>query len=874
MHKYLALLPIAASLVLVFPGATRADEEKTLSGPGWEVHIDSTAMMDDQAHGDSSAARLSIGIMAGRSQESLMTQFLTAKPWRATFVDAVNASYGTDPLTIAPALRGLVTFANGKIELVADGPTHSIGGPDKDELIGDQRNNWLAGGPHSDSFTAGEGNDVLFIDAKDMQNQIKAGKGMDVAVIVRSADEDQKHGGVTLNLTMAEIEIALGGPLNDVLIGGGRSSVFISGGAGHDLIIGGAANDGLSGDEGDDLIDGGAGSDVIHGGPGNDQLMGGAGDDVLFGGLGADRLAGGNGKDVLFGNEGDDQLDGGDGIDMAGFSGKLSEYRIQALNDKTWRVADTRPGRADADILNNVETLAFSDWQGISLDQSHSFPMDDRIEVSGRRPDRIKIQGNIIPHAYRIDRRQLIANDVGYNLNPQGITFIDIGGNRVPVDTWAPIEAGSIMLTQQGDIIVKRTGTSWLPSFRYRLSDSRSHQGTSALRIPGKELVEITATVSLIDGDKKRDATTVTVECSATCTLSDNQKNLLLTGVGAINGTGNARPNRIDGNVGDNTLDGSLGADVMVGGPGNDIYLVDDPGDLVEEKADEGIDSVWSFVDGYVLPTNVENLTLTPGVLKGSGNNLDNVLIGNAKNNTLLGGPGSDRLVGGAGADLMIGGTGDDIYVVDDSDDRVVEKASEGTDTVSSEISFALPDNVENLVLVGTRDIDGTGNNQDNLLNGNAGNNSLYGGPGNDVLDGGEGDDLLDGGPGNDTYLFRTARGHDTIVENDPTSGKLDKVVLSQGAENWLFTRNGNDLLIRSLAANGSVAIRDWYLGPAHQIEEFDMGKLKLGRCEVETLAASLAKSLGATGQNVITFTDEARKQLSEAYASAQNACK
>lgn len=256
-----------------------------------------------------------------------------------------------------------------------------------------------------------------------------------------------------------------------------------------------------------------------------------------------------------------------------------------------------------------------------------------------------------------------------------------------------------------------------------------------------------------------------------------------------VNGT--AASDMLAGGSGNDMIDGGAGTDTMIGGAGDDIYVVDSAGDIVTENAGEGTDMVRSSVS-HTLRDNVENLVLTGANNSvATGNGLANTLTGNSGFNRLyglggddilLGNEGGDTLDGGAGSDAMTGGTGDDSYYVDSIGDTVTELANEGNDTVNSTIGYTLGANLENLTLLGSGNIDATGNDLANRLTGNGGNNWLQGGAGadrlvgyggGDILDGGAGIDTMYGGTGSDIYIFDTAG--DQAVEK-AGEGWLDMV--------------------------------------------------------------------------------------------------
>ncbi len=233
---------------------------------------------------------------------------------------------------------------------------------------------------------------------------------------------------------------------------------------------------------------------------------------------------------------------------------------------------------------------------------------------------------------------------------------------------------------------------------------------------------------------------------------------------------GGAGNDVLNGGSGNDRLDGGVGNDVMTGGAGNDTYIVDSSGDTVIEKARGGNDSVQANVS-WTMSAQVENLNLTGShAINGTGNASDNEIVGNAAANTLRGMAGNDRLDGGRGADHMDGGLGNDLFIVDNVHDVVLERADQGIDTIRSSVSYHLPDNVENLLLLGSTNLDGTGNTLDNLLTGNAGNNHLSGGNGNDTLLPGHGHDVLTGGVGADNFVI-TGGDADTLSITDLLSG-------------------------------------------------------------------------------------------------------
>jgi Ca2+-binding RTX toxin-like protein len=356
----------------------------------------------------------------------------------------------------------------------------------------------------------------------------------------------------------------------------------------------------------------------------------------------------------------------------------------------------------------------------------------------------------------------------------------DIDGDILRLTGVSNAVNGTVALNANGDVVFTPTnGFSGAASFNYTVSD-------------GSATATANVTVTVIDPP---------------LVLQGTNRNDTLTGKSNNDQLyGNAGNDTLIGNAGDDLLDGGTGIDSMVGGNGNDTYVVNTTGDVIIEKPGEGTDTVQSSIT-WTLGDSLENLILT-GIqnINGTGNGLDNTLTGNTGNNVLDGGAGNDTLIGKAG---------NDTYIIDSNDDVIIELANEGTDTVKSSINWTLGDNLENLILTGTQNINGIGNSLNNSLTGNASNNTLDGVTGNDTLIGGAGDDTYIvnsigdlitelAGSGTDTILssinwtLNSNLENLTLTDNDNINGTgngLDNVITGNTGNNVLNGGAGNDTL-------------------------------------------------------------------------------
>ena len=690
-----------------------------------------------------------------------------------------SASSGTD--TVNSSIT--YTLGNNLENLILTGSSaiNGTGNTLNNVITGNSANNIINGGTGADTMIGGLGNDTYTVDNIGDVITENTGEGTDTV----NSSITYTLGSNVENLTLSgssatngignELDNSITGNTGANILTGNAGNDTLKGGTGADTMIGGVGNDSYTVDNVGDVITekAGEGTDLVNSSitytlRSNVENLTLSGSSAINGkGNTLDNyLTGNTGVNILTGNDGNDTLDGGTAADtmIGGFDNDV--YYVDNVGDII-----TENASEGTDAVNSSITCTLaSNVENLTLTGSSA--------INGT--------GNILDN--------YIIGNAGANILNGGVgadTMIGGVGN----DTYSVDNTGDVITENTGE------GTDLVnSSINYTLGanlEKLTLTGTTAIYATGNELNNtITGNTAdnIIDGGVGSDSMTGgagndtyyvdntgdvvtesassgtdTVNSSITYKLGSNLENMTLVGTSDLNGTGNTLNNIIMGNSGNNLLNGGTGADTLIGGIGNDTYVVDNTGDIVTENAGKGIDLIQSGVT-YTLGANVENLTLTGSTaINGIGNELDNYLTGNAGANVLTGNSGNDTLDGGTGNDIMIGGIGNDSYFVNATGDVVTENAGEGTDTVNSSVTYTLGTNVENLTLIGTSAINGTGNTLDNIIIGNTANNTLTGAVGNDTYITGAGNDSITDASGNDTYLFNFGDNLDTITDSAGT---------------------------------------------------------------------------------------------------------
>ncbi len=150
---------------------------------------------------------------------------------------------------------------------------------------------------------------------------------------------------------------------------------------------------------------------------------------------------------------------------------------------------------------------------------------------------------------------------------------------------------------------------------------------------------------------------------------------------------------------------------------------------------------------------------------------------------------------------------------------------------MQSAVTWTLGANLENVTLIGSSTINGTGNTLNNTMAGNSANNTLT------------------GLGGNDTYLYGRGGGQDTVIDN---SGASDTMLfgLTINPLDLVITRQVNDLRLAIHGSTDSVTIQNWYTSPTtNQVETIQAGNGQtMLSSQVDQLIQAMATFTTQTG--------------------------
>jgi Ca2+-binding RTX toxin-like protein len=648
-----------------------------------------------------------------------------------------------------------------------------IGGSGNDRMIGDGKANKLEGGLGNDTLVGGTGADTLLGGAGDDLYEVDDIK--DVVAEAKDEGIDTVEASISHGLGEYFEHLKLTGSSNIDGTGNGQANTLtgnsgnnrLDGGVGADTMIGGLGDDTYVVDNANDFVTelANQGNDTVEAFVNNHTLSDNVENLILKGeatvGTGNDlantitannlgnTLNGGKGNDTLIGGEGNDLLDGGTNADsMSGGKGN-DTYIVD------WFSATTRDQVTELDD-GGIDTVL----------SSVEYTLGDNVEnlfLTGL--------GNISGFGNELDN-EIIGNSGNNTLiGGKGADKIDGGGGTSNTASYSGSNLGVIV-----SLVAGATNTG------------------------GHAQGDVLSNIHNLIGSKYND--TLTGNDGANRLDGAAGADTLNGGGGADSLYGGLADDQINGELGDDLLHGGAGADALNGGDGNDTVSYVGSAQAVTVSLISGVVGSGGDAQGDTL-SNIENLI---------GSDHTDTLTGDANANRLEGGIGNDRLNGGGGADTLVGGLGNDVYEINGLDVvTIVEAKDEGTDLVESTIDFTLGNHLENLRLMGSADLNGTGNTLNNTITGNAGNNILDGGVGNDTLIGGAGNDSLIGGAGNDS--LQGGAGNDTLIGgagNDTLDLRTGNIFPNNLEGDRAEGDDGNDtVIINQSALGGSVVNLD-----------------------------------------------------------------
>jgi Ca2+-binding RTX toxin-like protein len=670
----------------------------------------------------------------------------------------------------------------------------------------------LIGNSGSDTLTALSGNDTLT--AGGGLATLIGGNGNDTFVINSASDVVQDSQTGYNNILASSVSYSLPTNINT-------------------LVLAGSGNLTATANSGNDSLTGNAGTDTLVAGTGNDTLNAGAGLATLIGGAGADTFIVNNSSDVIQSASAATQnaLFSSASFVLPTNVNNLTLTGIANISGTGNSAADTVTAGAGLDTLiagTGSATLIGGAWNDTFVVNSASDVVQDTTTTANNT-----IQSSV-NYTLVANVNSLVLSGTAA-LTGTANTANDTLTSNSGIDTLVGSTGNDTFVINNSGVVVQDTSTTAIntaqSSVNYSLAANVNAlvlTGTAALTGTGNAGVDTLTANSGADtlfggtgndtfivsgaADMVQDTsttTTNTILASVSFTLPTNVNALTLTGTASLTATGNSAANVIKANSGNDTLIAGTGVATLVGSTGNDAFVVNSASDVVQDTSTTAINTLQSSVN-YTLATNVNSLVLTG----------TSALVGTANS-------AADTLTSNSGVDTLVGGSGHDLFIINNSAD-VIQNVN-ANDTIESSVNYTLPAGVNNLVLIASGNITGTGN---------SASDTLTAGAGTDTLTAGTGVATLIGGTGNDTFVVNSASDVVQVTSTTTSNTVQSSVTYTLGANvdtliltgtaaltatgntdlsNVLTANTGNDSLVGtafSNTLNGGTGSDKIYAGP------------------------------------------------------------
>jgi Ca2+-binding RTX toxin-like protein len=604
--------------------------------------------------------------------------------------------------------------------------------------------------------------------------------------------------------------------------------------------------------------------ETLSGTAGNDVLAGGAGGDILTGGAGNDRLSGGAGSDEYRYNSGD----GSDRIIDAGGSSDTDRLVLGGGIDPS-SIVVARSSLGNSDVV-----LLLATGETIVLQGQLSATPGVGLEEIRFADSTVWSRSDILS---RLDAHLIAGSTGTETLTGSGADEVFVAGTGNEAlsgygggDTYR-IGAGA------GDNVIvegSESGTDRIELVGLNRADvrfSRSNNDLIIRIVSTGHTITVTAQFGLASAGVEEIAfADGTVWDRSQIAL--NSPTLGGAGGETVNGT--PGDDVLQPGPGNDIIKGGAGSDTIIYALGDGSDTINDDanspaqvdvlrfldlnsGDVVFSRSGSsllinvlGSGDTITVQQQFTSPTDfwgIEQVQFADGTIWNKADILAAAWIrGTSTAETLTGTSDADTIDGQAGNDVLRGANGGDTYVygVGSANDTIDENSGDsGTDVLklvglnSSDVTFARSGNDLLIQINSSGEVlkvlnqfngsngiekisfaDGTAWNRGQIFDaspvrGSSGDDTIYGTADVEVFDGKGGNDTIRGGGGGDTYLYGIGSGNDIIDESSNDSGTDAVKLIGLTSSDVLFTRVGNDLLVRINSSGETLKVANQFNG-------------------------------------------------------------